>query len=188
MSNTCTHYRYEWSGQTCSVSGSKERITDEYYNKYCKYDYNMRYCPRYKQYGAYQSTGCYITTIVCDTLGMDDKVSYLETLREFRNNVLQKNDKYKDILATYDVVGPFISCRLAHDSNNKQIATNLFNLGIKNVCDLIESNKIDEAVSLYSDMTNLLIQGYNITESYDKEYLNKMDMSKSGHGRKRVKE
>ena len=36
-------------------------------------------------------------------------------------------------------------------------------------------------------MTNLLIDGYGIRESYDSSYLDTMDISKAGHGRKLVK-
>lgn len=187
MSNTCTYYRYEWSGQTCSVDGNKVRISDDYYNKYCKYDYNMRGCPRYKQYGPYQSSGCYLTTIVCDTLGMDDHVSYLEALRSFRDNVLQKNPNYKEILALYDVVGPAISCKLAHDSYKEQIATNLFNLGIKPICKLLSDNKQEEAIEFYKDMTDLLRRGYGIKATVSDEYLNTMDIRNAGHGKKLVK-
>ena len=146
----------------------------------------MRNCPIYKKYGPYISGGCFITTIVCNTLGMEDNVSYLETLRSFRNNILQKNDEYKDILATYDVVGPIISCNLDHDKNRLQICKNLFDLGILNVCKFLENGEQDKAIELYTDMTNLLIQGYGITETYDCDYLNNMDMSKAGHGKRLV--
>ena len=36
-------------------------------------------------------------------------------------------------------------------------------------------------------MTNLLIQGYDIKKSYDNDYLNNMNMSKAGHGKRLVK-
>ena len=126
---------------------------------------------------------CFITTIVVNTLGYSDNVSYLETLRYFRNNVLQKSDKFKSILATYDVIGPIISKNIENDKNKQQICLNLFNLCIKKVCKLIELKKEEEAIDLYKDMTNLLIEGYNIKENYDQNYLDNMDMSLSGHGK-----
>ena len=184
----CRYYSSTfWNPNVCNITGKNESIPESQYRRYCCNDYNMKSCNIYRNYMSRNSGGCYLTTIVCNTLGMDDKVSYLETLRKFRDNVLQKNDKYKEILATYDVVGPVISCNLAHDKNNKQIALNLFNLGIKNVCSLLDENRIDEAISLYMDMTNLLIDGYGIRESYDSSYLDTMDISKAGHGRKLVK-
>ena len=190
MADTCEYYYYDGgffgTGNTCSVSGETKKIGSNYYDKYCCNDYNMRNCPKYKKYGPYISGGCFITTIVCNTLGMEDNVSYLETLRSFRNNILQKNDEYKDILATYDVVGPIISCNLVHDRDRLQICKNLFYLGILNVCKFLENGEQDKAIELYTDMTNLLIQGYGITETYDCDYLNNMDMSKAGHGKRLV--
>ena len=128
-------------------------------------------------------SGCFITTIVVNTLGYADNVSYLQTLRYFRDNVLQKNEKFKSILATYDVVGPLISKNIENDKNKHQICLNLFNLCIKDVCRLIKLNKEDEAINLYTTMTELLIKGFNINKSYDEQYLNNMDISKSGHGK-----
>ena len=129
------------------------------------------------------SSGCFITTIVCNILGYADNVSYLKALRYFRNEVLQKDEKFKSLLATYDVVGPIISKKLEQDENKKKIYLNLFNLCIKKVCKLVELKKDDEAIELYKDMTNLLIQGYGINETYSEDYLNNMDITKSGHGR-----
>ncbi len=191
MAESCKYYKYDsgffGKGDTCSVSGEIEKIGSYYYNKYCRRDYNMKDCPLYKKYGPYIPSLCFITTIVCNILGMEDNVSYLETLRNFRNNILQKDARYKDILATYDVVGPEISCKLAHDKNRLQICKNLFDLGILNVCKFLENGEQDKAIELYTDMTNLLIQGYGITETYDCDYLNNMDMSKAGHGRRLIR-
>ena len=55
-----------------------------------------------------------------------------------------------------------------------------------NVCKFLENGEQDKAIELYTDMTNLLIQGYGITETYDNDYLNNMDMSKAGHGKRLV--
>ena len=129
------------------------------------------------------SSGCFITTIVVNTLGYSDNVSYLKTLRYFRDNVLQKSEKFKNILATYDVIGPIISKKIENDKNKNQICLNLFDLCIKKVCKLIELNKEDEAIDLYKNMTNLLIEGYNIKQSINDNYLNNMDIKNSGHGK-----
>ena len=58
------------------------------------------------------SENCYITTIVCSLMEEKDKCSVLETLRDFRKNVMQKDPKYKDILYEYDTVGPQIAKNL----------------------------------------------------------------------------
>lgn len=129
------------------------------------------------------SSNCFITTIVCNTLGREDDDKCLKTLRYFRDNVLQTADKYKYILATYDVIGPIIADRIKNDPSREQIAFTTFTFGIKKVCELVEAKKDEEAISLYMYMTNLLIQRYDIKETYDAEYLENMDVKKSGHGK-----
>ena len=126
---------------------------------------------------------CYITTIVCNILGKEDNAKCLQILRNFRDNVLQKADKYKPILATYDIVGPIIADKIENDPSKEQIAFSTFTHGIKKVCELLEEKKEEDAISLYMYMTDLLIQRYDIKETYDSEYLKNMDMEKSGHGK-----
>ena len=127
--------------------------------------------------------GCYITTIVCDILGYGDDVYELQVLRKFRDSVLQKDAKYKKILATYDIVGPQISSHLINEPNREGICKNLFENHIKKVCNLINNGKNEEAINEYMSMTNSLIQFYNISYVITDDYLDNMDVEKSGHGR-----
>ena len=66
-------------------------------------------------------------------------------------------------------------------------ALNLFNLGIKNVCELLDAKKDEEAVKLYIDMTNLLIKGYGLDTKENQamvdQYISQMDVKNSGHGK-----
>lgn len=93
-------------------------------------DYNKGYCSWYRAYyypgddcshqspkATSSSSNCYITTIVCDKLGLEDDCSVLNTLREFRDNVMQQNFKYCKILFEYDVIGPKISEMIKNDTD-----------------------------------------------------------------------
>lgn len=51
----------------------------------------------------HRNSGCYITTIMCNILGFDNNNYYLNTLRKFRNDYLQKNKKYLPILVNYEL-------------------------------------------------------------------------------------
>ena len=59
MADTCPHYSYEGgffsSGNTCSVTGRKESIPEEYYRSYCYASYRKGDCPLYKKYGSFLS-------------------------------------------------------------------------------------------------------------------------------------
>ena len=119
------------------------------------------------------SGGCYITTIICDVLKVPDKNIFLDTLRFFRNNILQNDEKYKDILVEYDIVGPIIAKNINNDPLKYQIATNTFFKYIKPITNMIKSKNYDEAINNYKDMTNRL--------------KNFADIKNSGHGIYKVK-
>ena len=58
---------------------------------------------------------CYLTTMLCNILNLPDNNIYLETIRIFRANVLQKDEKYKKLIVEYDVIGPVIANALNND-------------------------------------------------------------------------
>jgi len=129
------------------------------------------------------SGGCFITTIVCEVLGLSDDASVLQSLRKFRDNKMQKESRYRGLLAQYDIVGPVICEKIRNDEMRDALAVALFNSSIKKVSDFIENNEYLNAVKLYCEMTNGLIEYYNIDKTVSLEQLNSIDQSKAGHGR-----
>lgn len=129
------------------------------------------------------NSGCFITTIVCEILNNDDNVKYLQTLRRFRNEVLQKNEEYKNILVNYDLIGPMISKSIKNDEFSYKFADIIFNRAIKPICNLINQNNYDEAIKLYEDMTMQLADFYQVDIPSLDEYEDKINVNLSGHGR-----
>ena len=72
------------------------------------------------------SSSCYLTTAICTCLNYEDDCNYLETLRNFRDTIMLKDEKYYDLLAEYNIVGPLISKSLSEHENRNNIALNLF--------------------------------------------------------------
>lgn len=108
------------------------------------------------------SSGCYLTTAMCNILGYPDDNYYLDTLRTFRDKTLKKDHKYIHLLLMYDVFGPSIATNLKNDPNNKDISTHLFNGYITKAVTAIENEKIEEAVNIYIAMTYTLAERYNV--------------------------
>lgn len=140
-------------------------------------------CSYYKDRNA-----CYITTIVCNLLGFSDNCGILNTLRKFRNDVMQKDIAYKKVLYEYDTIGPKIACNLDKDfrnSEDKDLVFELYNFYIQPTARLVDEKKYDEAVARYSEMTNALKEYYGIDEdiNVDENY----DYENGGHGVKKLK-
>lgn len=130
------------------------------------------------------SSGCYLTTITCQLLGLPDNNMYLQTLRSFRDEVMHKELKYFGILVQYDVLGPKISRFLSNDPDGKLIAEKTFEYCIKPVVSNIIKKRYDEAIEIYTNMTEKLLEYYRIkTETVTQQMIDSMDIEKSGHGK-----
>ena len=161
----------------------------ETYDRYCT-SYSYSDCPNYKY--EKPNSGCYITTVTCDILGLKDKYIYLQTFRKFRKEYLQKTPSTLGILEEYDFVGPIIAERIMNDEDKQQLAIQL----LKDYIHPIASNLItkfdgnyDYAIKSYAHMTKELIKRYNLetlalTIPGESEFDFNEDYSNYGHGRK----
>ena len=138
---------------------------------------------KYEKYSIEHSKeGCYLTTIMCNILKMPDDNPFLNTMRYFRGNVLQKDKKYSNLLVEYDVIGPIISNNIANDPLNLQISIDCMFKYIKPIVKLIKEKNNDEAINQYIEMTNNLKKFYNINTTLRTETINNCDLNLSGHG------
>ena len=128
------------------------------------------------------TTACFITTALCKILNMADDNIYLNTLRGFRNNYLQKNKEGTDILMNYDVIGPRICESLDNDNDRLIKASILFSNFIVPAVNAIMNNEYSKAIQIYKEMTKGLVQFYKIDDSTNVN-IEDVDMTKAGHGR-----
>ena len=196
MSDTCNYYKYDGgffgSGNTCSVNGKTESISSDYYDRYCINDYNKLDCPLYKKYGPYQSSGCFITTIVCDVLGNHDNCELLSTLRCFRDNVLQKDKKYYKYLMIYDNIGPVIADKIKSCDDKNEMSLDIRDNMLLPIKKLYDNGEYDAACEWYRRMTVALIYYYGLEDEYNNaincfQCNSYFDPKTAGHGRKLVK-
>lgn len=165
----------------CGTSNEKGHCI---YLKNCYYP-DDTICSHYQNKNSYvPGGGCYITTIVCDMLGFDDKCNILETLRKFRKNVMQTSSEYKEILYEYDTVGPKISKSLKED-NDLELVNGILDFYILPTVDLIKKHNYKEAVLRYKNMTSSLENYYGI--EYNGEVPTNYDYKNGGHGYQKIK-
>lgn len=160
-------------------------VSSETYYKYCR-DYNYGECPIYRHT---ESSGCFLTTIVCQILGKKDNDEILENFRLFRNNILQPNKKYHDTLKEYDVIGLMLVDCIVNDCDKEKIATSLYDNAMKKINSQIKEKKYDEAVESYYLMTLKLINYYGLKHEYnqikDNDYgYTNFNPKTAGHGYK----
>ena len=148
----------------CTRKGEWRKASDPKCYSFCEAYSRSNYSRENMYYNSrsHQSSGCYLTTAMCNILGYQDDNYYLNTLRTFRDETLKKNHKYLHLLLMYDAFGPLIATNLKNDPNNKDIATHLFNGYITKAVTAIENEKVEEAVNIYIAMTYTLAERYNI--------------------------
>lgn len=133
------------------------------------------------------SSGCYITTIICDVLGYADDCSVLDTLRSFRDNVMQKDSKYSDLLLEYDTLGPDIAYFIKkeyEENNDREIWTQFYNFYLQPTANYVSDGKFDAAVNRYKEMVTALKEYFNLDE-YNPDVIN-YDYTNGGHGRVKI--
>lgn len=137
---------------------------NRYGEMYCEYlrKYTSKYgnCSNYEARDTGYSTGCYLTTAMCDILGQDDDCTTLEILRSYRDNYLKNNEEYLSLLMEYDIIGPHIARCLYSDSDRHDIAIQMLTEYINPAINMIMGYKYDEAASIYIDMTQMLKDRY----------------------------
>lgn len=187
---SCTYY--SWKSGTlfgdywCDKKDC--RVDNKTYNQYCK-GYNYNNCPIYKKSN---SSGCFITTVVCQILGKSDDDKALNNLRNFRDNILSKNEEYFSILKDYDNIGPILVDYLEDDKDKEKMAQVLYVNVIELISKQIENREYKKAIYNYECMILSLISHYELKHLFNKNKSFNYDYQKdefipeySGHGKRK---
>lgn len=168
----------------CETRLERVLATDEECYRFCRaYSRSSSTSEKFEKISKDKSESqCYLTTVMCQILKMTDDNYFLNTMRHFRNETLQKNEKYKHLLVEYDIIGPKIVQNIMDDPMRVKISVDCMYNYIKPITKLIKTNENDSAVNMYTEMTNKLKSLYNIDSYISVEQINKADINKSGHG------
>lgn len=143
------------------------RYDEGWCTEYCKYyPKGDKACGRFERRSDYSSSGCFLTTAICDIFGCEDNCFCLETLRKFRDNYLVKNSKFYPLLAEYEVVGPKISDKLHSDYKREEVASYYYENYLYDIMvDLTVTRDYDSATVRYVSMVNDLKRLYGIDDT-----------------------
>lgn len=177
------YVEYEEQCGNCIEFDYKGSNRKGYCSWYKSYYYPGDSCNHQKPRLKSTDSNCYITTIISQLVGENDNCDTLNTLRNFRDNILTKNEKYKEILYEYDEVGPKLAISLQKDyyGKNKDAINRIYKYYLVCIAKLIENNKHDDAIELYTFLVKTLEEYYKIDIDYSsyQDY----DYSKGGHGK-----
>lgn len=175
----------------CNIKNSD--VNSDIYSRYCS-GYSYAECSYYQS--KHSSSGaCFITTMACQVLGLDDHDPIMDNLRQFRKDILRENKKYYNVLKEYDVIGPkIVDCVMNENENDRnQMAFYFYQSTVLPVNELIKKKEYDAAVILYTLTTRALIDYYGLTKEYydlkarDYDYEG-FDPKLAGCGKKKTRE
>lgn len=119
-----------------------------------KFDHKSDYVPM-----------CFLTTAICDMLGMDDNCYGLNVMRNFRDTILVNDSRYYPLLAEYEVVGPVISDNMYKDKHGVQVAEYYFENYIYDIImNLSTRRDYNDAIGKYVQMVNDFKRMYGVTK------------------------
>lgn len=136
------------------------------------YNPNEPACSTYFKYDESRSSvsgGCYLTTICCHILEMQDNVNYLQILRNFRDNYMLNRPELYITLIEYEVVGPKIANAIMEDPLKKELAKKILENSIIPITKDIQEKNYTVAIQKYEYMTNTLKNYYNIDNTITKK-------------------
>jgi hypothetical protein len=103
---------------------------------------------------------CWITTAVCDHLGRPDDCDELQTLRKFRDEVMEQRQAWRVLVRIYDIIAPRIVEAIDAEEDPAAIYRALLDRFILPSVSFVKQDRHDEAVCLYSMMVEELLTNY----------------------------
>lgn len=102
--------------------------------------------------GGFKTKLCYITTAVCESINKPDDCFELNLLRNYRDNILAKEDGGQEIINEYYDIAPTIVKRINRLENSSDVYEGLYNDYILGCIKNIENKEYNECRENYARM------------------------------------
>ena len=162
-------YTYDGCCGSCEYMNTNDYVghKDHCYCTYRRQYYNLTESKcRYYRYDSHKdyydlNHRWHIVSAIFKKLGIIDlEYECINILENFRVNVLEKDEKYADVLREYDFIGPVLADFIVHDENSIDICKKICSTTLVNVLELIKQEKYDEALNNYINLVKLLKEYY----------------------------
>jgi hypothetical protein len=108
----------------------------------------------------YGGSGCFITTACVENQGLSDDCFELQTLRKYRDVLVQEDDAFRSKVLEYYRKAPLIIQEIEKTGNSAAIYNNLYHDMIQPCVSLLNTGKTEEAKSLYLNCYEHLSECY----------------------------
>ena len=105
-------------------------------------------------------TGCFITTACVEHQGLPDDCAELQTLRKYRDVLVQEDDDFRSKVLEYYRKAPLIIQEIEKTGESAVIYNDLYHGMIQPCVSLLDEGKMDEAKSLYLNCYERLSKSY----------------------------
>ena len=144
---------------------ANKKVTSYRYNQYCKSSCYSE-CPIYKEN---LEQNCFMralfTKINVNTL---DSKEILKKWNLFRKNILEKDNKYRDLLVYSDRISYLIADAIRNTTIESidEFLKVIYENYIIIISNYINSNEVEKAVTRYQKMLELLIVNFSLNKEY----------------------
>ena len=102
----------------------------------------------------------HIVTAIFRKLGLKDDYECIALLHGFREDYLEKNDKYRKFLNAYDIEGPKLAELILKDKDSEELCRNIVQNVLVHILDCIRKGDNEKAFEYYIQMLSILKQRY----------------------------
>lgn len=132
-------------------------LNSRFYNSFNNFQTQNDLIPQVYASG---SGSCFITTAVCDVLGLKDDNPIMNTLRQFRDTYMTTVNNGKEELGIYYEIFPKIIDIINARSDRKEIYKQVAKDTIIPAYNLIQRNRLEDAHEIYKQTCVRLIKTY----------------------------
>lgn len=103
---------------------------------------------------ASNSGGCFITTAVCEALGLPDDCAELRLLREFRDTYMKENADRRALIKEYYAIAPAIVAAINARKDSREIYARMRHLFIEPAMHAIVDSRPSQALTYYKALVS----------------------------------
>lgn len=121
-----------------------------------------------------KSHGYFIITAFSKILGLEENNKFISAFAYIKDEVMPNVEEYQGFLEEYEATGPTLSEKLLAEEDAFDYAEMLRIAYLEEFVELVCMERADDAISLYKDMYDMLLQDFGVKRAYQKPMAKKL--------------